>query len=255
MLADTIKVKGADHPISRIQNCELAQFLEGRFSSLLSESAPLADLKRTLETKGLRYCVFGGWVRDQVSEALYGSPKARPRDIDLVVSDIEIGELNSMFLGDVTPTIFGGIHSSMAPIPFDIWPLHETFLLKHNSLTPSFSNLLRTTDFTINAGCFFPAHGQRNTEILDGGMVQAIKLRKLEFNASVLPFPTIQCARIAAYAVKLTLKLTPPVETFMREVLEKTAQRKAVVEGLKETYPADISVPAQKLLEQLTTRY
>jgi hypothetical protein len=65
---------------------------------------------------------------------------APPRDIDLVVSGIEVGGLLEILPSDVKRTIFGGIQSGFGPGAFDIWPLHGTFLIKYLRLLPTFES-------------------------------------------------------------------------------------------------------------------
>lgn len=249
---EIVSVEAEENAIAASINYELIEYLEANFKYVLGESSQISNLAQGLSGSGLRYCVYGGWVRDKVSEFQYQMGVAAPRDVDLVVHGMDLETLLTLMPVDTKPTIFGGIQSMVGPISFDIWPLHETFLIKHLGLTPTFENLLRVTDFTVNAGCFFPGQQGAEPEMLDGGMLKAIGARELAFNGKALPFPTMQCARLAAYATKLSLGLSPAVRAFMKSVFEDPARREAVLAGLFDTYPEKISIHARRLLEELT---
>ena len=245
------RVEAKQMPITVLQNTSLLHSLDLEFKKSLRLSSDLSKLIQNLENKSLQYCVFGGWVRDQIynleSDVFVGGP----RDIDLVVQGIETQDLLAYAPLNVRSTIFGGIQSLSSPIPFDLWPLHETFLIKHFNKEPTFANLLKSTDFNINSALFFPEQGQERSKVLDGGMLEALGGHSLAFNCSSLPFPTIQCGRLAAYAVKFSLKLAPSVRLFMLEVISDPVKLEDVFFGLVKTYPPSISKRAQNLLLQL----
>jgi hypothetical protein len=248
---EVLSVPGGWHPARLVEDRALIDWLAARFAQALRLSDRLSTLTQSLEVRGLRYCVFGGWVRDTVS-AFHAMPMTGPpRDIDLVVRGIEVKDLLQNLPSDVRRTLFGGIQSDAEPIAFDIWPLHETFLIQYLGLAPTFESLLQSTDFTINAGLFFPRQGADMPAILDGGMLEALATRTLAFNGTFLPFPVMQCARLAAYAGKLSLELSPTVRTFMQNILADPARREQVLLGLRQNYAPSITDPARQVLERL----
>jgi hypothetical protein len=248
---EVVSVAAHRKPTIFITHGPLLERLEARFDGELQLSDRLFTLTKNLEEHGLRYCVFGGWVRDTISE-IQGMPVAGPpRDIDLVVRGIEVEGLLEKLPPDVRPTMFGGIQSNTGPVAFDIWPLKETFLIQYLGLAPTFESLLRSTDFNINAGLFFPRQGADIPEILDGGMLEALLGRTLMFNATSLPFPIMQCARLAVYAGKLSLNLDPAVQAFMLEIVADPIRREQVWLGLSQNCRPDVASRARQLLQGL----
>ncbi|MFD2235163.1 hypothetical protein [Phaeospirillum tilakii] len=218
------------------------------FRSVLEKSDRLSSALANLESAKAQYCVFGGWLRDTLAPHTQASPP--PRDVDLVVADVDIAALVDLLPSDVRPTIFGGIQSSAPPVPFDIWPLHETFLIRTLKLPTSFVSLLQTTDFDINAALYFPAQGGRAPRILEAGMLSALIAKQISFNASHLPFPVLQCARLAAYAAKLEFSFSPPVLDFMRMILASSNHLKEVVAGLERYHKGPM---AEKAIDIVTS--
>jgi hypothetical protein len=248
---EVIQVVAQRSSVTSIGDKGLLERLESRFEDSVRASDRLSALVHSFETQSARYCVFGGWVRDTISHVKTMPVVGSPRDIDLVVQGVEIETLLSSLPGDVRPTIFGGIQSEAAPIAFDVWPLHETFLIDRLGLAPTFESLLQTTDFTINAALFFPRQAANEPTILDGGMFEALDTRTLAFNCEFLAFPVMQCARLAAYAGKLSLDLAPTVRAFMRGIVQDPARYEQVLFGLDKFYPASISSRAQGMLHKL----
>lgn len=246
-----VVTEGESHPVRSSDDRCLIDLLEASFLQVLRSSERLYALTQSLEAQNLRYCIFGGWVRDTVSAFLSMPVTAPPRDIDIVVCGIEVGDLLQRLPSDVRPTIFGGIQSNAEPIAFDIWPLHETFLIRYLHFAPTFESLLQSTDFTINAGLFFPRQGVEAPTLLDGGMLDALSTHILAFNGAFLPFPMIQCARLAAYSGKLALNLSPAVRAFMLDILTNPAQRELVLLGLDQNYPRSISEKGRQVIDRL----
>ncbi len=251
---EVIRVAAEVHRPSSVQDTDILDHLRARFTQALRLSNRLLALTRSLEARGLRYCVFGGWVRDTIYELLAPPAISSPRDIDLVVRGTELECLLQLLPSDVRSTMFGGIQSNAEPIAFDIWPLHETFLIRYMGLAPTFEGLLQSTDFTINAGLFFPCQRVESPALLDGGMLEALRTRTLAFNGPFLPFPVMQCARLAAYAGKLSLNLTPPVQEFMEDVLADPVRREQVLLGLGQNYPPSTADRGRQVIERITGR-
>jgi hypothetical protein len=243
------KVRGRHLPPVRFEGTQEVEWADMAFETALAASGRLARLLTTLEDHGSRYCVFGGWLRDTVSSHSRGT--LGPRDLDLVAANIEPGLLIAALPADIRPTIFGGIQSSAGPLQFDIWPLHETFLIRKLSLPASFDSLLETADFDINAGLYFPAQAKQPSSIIDAGMLNAIRRGRLAFNSHHLPFPILQCARLLAYRAKLDLDLDPDVLSFMREILIVPSSRAQVADGLLRHQPPAVAKEAIAAIKQV----
>ena len=242
-------VQGSHAPSVRMAGTPEVKWADEAFTSALNASERLSGLLSTLEARGARYCVFGGWLRDTVS--LHERGTLGPRDLDLVAADIDAESLITALPADIRPTIFGGVQSSVGPVQFDIWPLHETFLIRTLALPVSFDSLLETADFNINAGLYFPAQAGQPSAIVDAGMLDAIRRGNLSFNSPHLPFPILQCARLLAYRAKLDLDFDPPVLSFMRKILVIPSKRKEVVDGLICHQPSAVSEKAIALIQHI----
>lgn len=242
-------VRGSHVPPVRLEGTLEVEWADVAFQSALAASERLARLLKILEDHGSRYCVFGGWLRDTVASHSRGT--RGPRDLDLVAAEIEPESLIAALPADIQPTIFGGVQSSAGPVQFDIWPLHETFLIRTLSLPASFECLLETADFNINAGLYFPAQAEQPSAIIDAGMLDAIRCRKLAFNSHHLPFPILQCARLLAYRAKLDLDLDPDVRLFVREILMIPSSRTQVADGLLRHQPPAIAEKAIAAIQQV----
>ncbi len=245
---EVVRVTPRLNPVRSIEDRGLIEGLEARFSAAVQMSERLSRLALGLQDSGRRYCVFGGWVRDTIS-ALRGKSQASPaRDIDVVVHGTDLKELSGLMPPDVRRTIFGGIQSEAPPLAFDVWPLQDTFLIAYLGLPPSFESLLESTDFTINAALFFPRQGDSEPELWDRGMAEALATKTLAFNNAALPLPIMQCARLLAYAGKLSLEPSPAARGFVRELVSDPARREQVLAGLGSVYSPTICERARKLL-------
>ncbi len=229
-------------PLTRLEGTAEVGCADVDFAAVLAASQRLTGLLANLEAAGKRYCIFGGWLRDTLAARSWGTPA--PRDVDLVVGGIGVEALIAMLPTDVRPTIFGGVQSSADPVPFDIWPLHETFLIRRLSMPVSFDSLLQTADFNINAALYFPAQAGLDSAILDAGMLGGIRDRRLSFNAGHIAFPVMQCARVLAYGAKLNLSYDAPVLKFLREILNSPVYRTEIIEGLRCFQPRSIAEKA-----------
>ena len=214
---EVVSVSAEHHSASFVLDRKLIERLEERFADVLRMSDRLSTLIRSLEARGVRYCVFGGWVRDIISELQAMPLSGAPRDIDLVVRGIEVEDILPSLPSDIRPTIFGGVQSNSGPV-----------------------------------AAFFPRQGADVPELLDGGMLDALHARTLAFNCAFLPFPVMQCARLAAYAGKLSLNLAPAVRVFMEAILSDQKRREQVSRGLSQYYPPNVSAAASQVLQALT---
>ena len=219
------------------------------FSSVLKKSKRLADLVALLDTSNVHFCVFGGWLRDTLSGQVL--EMSFPRDIDLVAAGIELDQLLAAMPPDTCPTIFGGLHSSKGPIPFDVWPLHDTFLIRKLALPINFESLLQTTDFNINSALYFPAQQTKPSSILDAGMANSLREKMICFNAGHLVYPIVQAARLAAYAAKLNFGFDKNTRAFICDVLIDDERREQEIEGLYKFQLKSVANEAVKVINSI----
>jgi hypothetical protein len=236
---DVLLVSGTNAPPVLLQGTAEVAWADKAFASALAASQRFANLIAKLAEARVRYCVFGGWLRDTLASHAYATPL--PRDVDLVAADIGVDRLIAALPSDIRPTMFGGVQSAAAPVPFDVWPLHETFLIRRLGLPVTFESLLQTADFNINAALYFPAQQGESSAVFDAGMLDSLQRRCLGFNASHLPFPIMQCSRLVAYAAKLDLGFDASVLAFLREILKNPDNRAQVVDGLHRFQPKSVA--------------
>ncbi|WP_417672403.1 hypothetical protein [Roseibium sp.] len=215
-----------------------------KFSSLMEKSEDLSNLITKLDRGNFTYCIFGGWLRDTLAGHITA------RDIDLVVSGIEVDDLRQFISCETKATIFGGIMGKSETTPFDIWPLGDTFLIRKLSLPASFQTLLQTTDFNINAGLYFPSQRGALPYILDGGMGEALRNRIIRFNSEHLVLPVVQTARLLAYAAKLDFSFDRHTYNFVKEVIQNHKNQRDVIEGLRSFQPKSIANRAEEIMQK-----
>ncbi|MFG6546376.1 hypothetical protein [Sulfitobacter sp. 1A13730] len=214
------------------------------FSSMLGKSKDLSSLISKLDDGDFLFCVFGGWLRDSLSGDILA------RDIDLVVSGIDVADLHKSISCETRTTIFGGIAGESEAIPFDIWPLEDTYLIRKLSLPASFQSLLKTADFNINAGLYFPPQRGAQSYILDGGMAESLRSRVIRFNSEHLVLPVVQAARLLAYAAKLNFSFDRHTRYFIQNLIEDCETQRQVVEGLRSFQPKSISDKAEEIMRK-----
>lgn len=244
---DILSVDGFQRDPVVIQGTAEVAWADNSFDSIRASSPRLNNFLSLLESRSVQYCVFGGWLRDTLAARTFDAPL--PRDVDLVTADIEVSGLISALPTDIRPTMFGGVQSAEPPVPFDVWPLHETFLIRRFGLPATFESLLLTADFNINSALYFPNQRSIPSSIFDAGMLDALRRRILSFNGSHLPFPIMQCSRLAAYAAKLDLDFDATVLAFMQEMLRDNYSRTQVIDGLRRFQPEPIAKKAMTVIE------
>lgn len=223
---ETLSVHGIRTPTKVYKGTTEVVKVDRAFSSALRQSEELANLISKFDSAKVSYCVFGGWIRDTLAVDVPA------RDIDLVVTNVVLEDLLAEFPYQTRSTIFGGISSSSGSIPFDIWPLQDTFLIRKLSLPANHDSLLRTADFNINSALYFPSQRSDPPLILDGGMIKSLKERVIRFNSHCLVSPIVQAARLAAYAAKLGFEFDKYTHRFVRDIVKDNEKRRQVVEGL-----------------------
>lgn len=195
-------------------------------------------IQRLLEL-GWDACVFGGTLRDI---ALRG-PYTRTRDIDIVIQGIDIDEIERAMGHWVRRrNTFGGLQLSVAGSLFDIWPLHETWALKHwgipeaSSLFASFEVLPATTYLSVEsiAVLLRPDQHEGRT-VFERGFFESIESRVVELNRAENPYPALCVARAITTAARLGFRLGPRLTRHVLDLL-KSLTLVEVVEAQRRHY-------------------
>jgi hypothetical protein len=190
---------------------EASQRCARAISSLWSDGSDFSRLFGAVRAAGEPEAIvlFGGAVRDAI-HAVVHREAVEHRDMDIVLRDEPPG----------TParTRFGG-YRLMLPSgrKVDYWGLRSTYAFTAGLLAPSFSNLLRSTVFTLNA-CMFDLN---TSTITENGALDAIRSRAIRFNCRgyLTLYPEFQSYRALDYADRLSYELDGEVRTFVAETI------------------------------------
>jgi hypothetical protein len=174
---------------------------------------PVLQTIREIRDEHWNAVLFGGTVRSLLLRRELRE-RVWPRDIDIVIKDIPIDLLHERFKAYVVRrTRFGGLHLQRSTVPFDIWPLSETWALAERRVpNVDFSQLPETTFFNIEAIAIdlWPKSG-RIRRIYSGNdqFFSGIADRTLEINCEKNPFPTLCVVRGLLFASSLNFSLGP----------------------------------------------
>jgi hypothetical protein len=161
-----------------------------------------------------RGVLFGGALRSLLWSRRKRNRLGQPRDIDIVVSDVEINSLKDHFRQfPFRETRFGGLHFKRAAWEFDIWPLHRTWMFSWDArLSPTFDVLPQTTVFNLEAVAveLWPLPGQPRALFSgDDQFFHGILDEVLELNRPENPFPQLTVIRALLLASRIEYGLGP----------------------------------------------
>lgn len=203
----------------------------------LREDATLASAVEALRGRlaGAPALVLGGAVRSAWS----GLPA---RDVDVAV-DCHPRELAARLrtLG-ATVNSFGGFKVVVEGVKADVWPLLETWALKHAGLRGTFEDLVtKSTMFDVEAA---GVELHAGLAALDGGMVAALESGVLGLRLPQNPFPVVQVARAARFCRTHGLRASDALLRWMLDVVEPMGDRaEKAVERAQRAYWGQARVP------------
>jgi predicted acylesterase/phospholipase RssA len=241
-----------------LENDPATQYVQQQFDRLLELDPFVKSLVESLKAKRLAAVIIGGWVRDSLLGRDRGQGP-RPHDIDLVVDGASQKTLATILPEPTKRTVFGGFTYLREPTSVDLWPLRETFLANHFGLEPSLPSLLRVTDFNVNSILFLPQQLFDVPALFDGGCIDALAKREVDFHFEWLTMPVVQVARLVHFASKLNFTLSEEVRRFIVSTCSTSIAKEQVVDNLDEHCPAEYLSKAKKTLESIVrvpkTRY
>jgi hypothetical protein len=227
-----------------------AKYLQQSFDALLASDERLASWVRAMQKLELQAVVFGGWARDRLIEMIC-SRDCISRDIDFVAhGDVSVVEFLPQ---DAVINPFGGFGVQATQIHVDVWNLRDTFLIRRNSLPASFEQLALTADYTTNALVFQPAQFFQHSKVIDRGAVSAIRNGVLEFAAEEVAQPRVQAARALILSVRLQLKLSQTVHSFVKIICSPKEAREAVTNGIQLYCPPPLLQEVILLLDSIVS--
>lgn len=163
-------------------------------SAWISEDAVLCRLKAFLGRTFPAPCrlfLVGGVLRDLcISRAL------RPKDIDVMVVGIESVQLRA--LPDANLNYFGGTTFWFEGLPVDIWPLMETYHIRHFDLPRDVHGLLSGAPFNLDKIALDLTSGCLH----DGGCLQGVIDHLIAYEPAKPYLEHIQAARCVLLEAK-----------------------------------------------------
>lgn len=246
-----VPVKGEfstlDSGIDLADDDPIVSALQAKLDAVIAKHTFVSRLFEDLASLKVPGVVFGGWARDHIAGTM-GRAHAEPRDLDIVVGEVDIRSLLDR-LDDVKarPTIFGGINFSAENFEVDLWPLEKTFIFERYGIAPSFNRLVNISDFTVNAVVFKPIQLWERPSVRDSGCIGSLRDATLKFQYNNLSFPRIQVARIFIYAAKLHLHVDSHVERFIKEQLHLEPDADDIEFGIRKYCPPESLAEALKI--------
>ena len=184
---------------------------------------PILKVVDDLRRFRIHAVVFGGTLRSLLVSRVFQSKPGRPRDIDIVVSGATLSQLEEQF-GDTVArrTRFGGLRLQRGVWHFDVWPVGETWAIKHAHVggTADFAALPETTTFNLEAIAVeaWPYSGRRALYSGNDQFFQGILSRTIELNLPDNPFPELTVVRGVIMASETRFKIGPRLAGYIGEV-------------------------------------
>lgn len=177
-------------------------------------SHPVARVIRVLRERRWHAFLFGGVLRDLM---IHGGA-ARPRDVDIVVDGVSVGDLEAVFRTSVVRrTRFGGLHLRVDGWMFDIWPLAETWALREQAIPFSGASALPCSTF-LNVEAIaaeIRVSPGRPGALYARGFFESILSRTLDINLEANPHPTLCIVRSLITAAHLRFAIGPRLAAYI----------------------------------------
>ncbi len=213
---------GRDETISGMKDLlrrEVARFCRGDDRHW---KGPVVQTIRELREAGWRSVFFGGTLRSLLISRLWHRRPGRPRDIDIVIRDMEVPRIREQFKRHLArETRFGGLQLRRMDWQFDMWPLDRTWaLVEDRTADPGFDDLPRTTFFNLEAVAVevwsLRGHGRliySGDDQFFGGILD----RVVEVNREDNPFPGLCVVRALLLASGLDFRIGPRLSRYISE--------------------------------------
>ena len=182
----------------------------------------LREITKRFRLHKWRSFIVGGLIRDLVmSRGLQV-----PRDIDIVVCDIDIEELAHEFrdFTFVRRTRFGGLTFKHLDVLIDIWPLEKTYIPGSKS-RPEIQDLPKYAFLDVEAIVLelYPTLGTER-RVIEMGFTSAVITKTVEINYEPNPFPEISVIKAFRAALRLNLALGPLLVWYIQRKQWSTTQ-------------------------------
>jgi hypothetical protein len=179
-------------------------------------------VRSKIQLVGWRAHIFGGTLRDLATI----SASHPPRDLDLVIENVEVSDLERVFRDYVVrKTRFGGLNLRVLSLPVDVWPLHRTWAFAEGIYSSAdITELPRTTFLNVEAvTAELDSKKGKERSISEFGFFAGLEARVLEVNLLENPYPALCIVRAFATAIRLNFRVGPVLARFlMREASRVT---------------------------------
>lgn len=142
--------------------------------------------------------VVGGFIRD-----VFRGPRIQPRDIDVVIDNIEKSSLQA--LPGARLNFFGGTTLSYGNLSVDVWPLEDTFHIREFRLEPSIESFLAGAPFNLDK----IALDIRAAKLYDRGCLDGIHTGTIEYDPANPYLEHVQAVRAVLLLRKTQFTLAP----------------------------------------------
>jgi hypothetical protein len=206
----------------------MRRFAAVRRNRVPAEHDPLAVLRR----HGCEAFFFGGTVRD----VAVNGPWVRPRDIDVVVSGVEVERLQSVLAQWIVRTTrFGGFRLATPYEILDVWPIHRTWAFcEFPLLGSSASDLPRTTPFTVEAAVVSThPRGPCGREVFEQRFLESVGSREIDLNFETQYSEALTVVRAIVMAIKTDFAVAPRLVDWLAGASQRVdiEELSAVAEG------------------------
>jgi len=174
---------------------------------------PAYETLRQIREEARSAFLFGGALRD----LMISGASARPRDLDIVVSDVTDNMLQVFEKDMRRRTRFGGFHLDSQGWVFDIWSLPDTWAFREGIVRGrDFSDLPKTTFLNIHAivAEITPRKGKKR-RIYANGFFEAFVQQTIDINCEENPFPVLCIVRALLAATKFDFAIAPSLAKYI----------------------------------------
>lgn len=179
---------------------------------------PILQTFQEIKKNNWNAVIFGGTVRSLMLG--YRSTR-RPRDVDIVLTSVDVDRIKSAFSDSfVRKTRFGGVKLQKNDMEFDIWPVDRTWAyVADNTSERTYVNLPKTTFLNIEAiavDVWPKARGNERKIYTDNdSFFKSILSQTLEINREENPFPSLCVVRSLIMAASLKFRIGPRLSEFI----------------------------------------
>jgi hypothetical protein len=183
---------------------------------------PVEETIRELRFASWPAVLFGGTLRSLLVSRLTDGRPGRPRDVDIVVKDMDLSQIRKQFEPFlVRETRFGGLQLRRMNWQLDVWPLDRTWaFVQQETTAPDFEDLPGTTFFNLESiavEAWSTCGRARRIYSGDDQFFKGILARVLEVNLQANPFPELCVLRGLVLAKCLNYRVGPRLARYIEE--------------------------------------